>query len=212
VCFLAGFASSATGGNPSEGAAADSGKPDSLPDSVLSGAVVSPESIPEVDVVVDVPRFGSFRIRLYREQVPNHVAAFLSLAARGYYNGMRFHRVVPGLLVQTGDPRSRDDDLGNDGRLAAPFRIPAASSAPNHRRGSVAFAWRGGDSGSASTHWYVSLVEDPRLDSHGTVFGEVTEGMDVVEGISQVTTLRNRNPLTPVTIEAVRLTEAKRSP
>jgi peptidyl-prolyl cis-trans isomerase B (cyclophilin B) len=168
---------------------------------------VSPESIPPVDVVVDVPRFGSFRIRLYREEVPNHVATFLSLAARGYYNGMTFHRVVPGLLVQTGDPRSRDEDRQNDGRLAAPFRIPKAASSPTHRRGSVAFAWRGGDPGSASTHWYVSLIEDPRLDSYGTVFGEVIEGFDVVEGISQVTTLRNRNPLSPVIIEAVRLAD-----
>jgi peptidyl-prolyl cis-trans isomerase B (cyclophilin B) len=164
------------------------------------------DSIPAVDVLVVVQKFGEFRIRFYRDDAPNHVAHFLTLAATGFYDGMSFHRVIPDFLIQTGDPNSRDEDRWNDGFAAPPYRLPHEPSRRTHRRGSVSMAWRGDSPGSAGTQWLVSLGDHPEMDRYATVIGEVIEGMEAVDGISQVTTLRNWNPLYRVLIEEVRLT------
>jgi cyclophilin family peptidyl-prolyl cis-trans isomerase len=168
----------------------------------------APDSIPALDAVVVVQKFGEFRIRFYREDVPNHVAHFLALAANGFYDGMSFHRVVPGLLIQTGDPASRDEDRWNDGFGAPPYRLPPERSDRTHRAGTVSMAWQPDAPGASGSQWFVSLGELPQLDGHGTPIGEVVEGMDTVNRISQVTTLRNWNPLGRVVIEKVRLVDA----
>jgi cyclophilin family peptidyl-prolyl cis-trans isomerase len=164
-----------------------------------------PAAIPAVEAEVTVSDFGTFRIAFDREGAPNHVAAFLSLAAAGEYDGLGFHRVIPGYLIQTGDPTSRDEDPWNDGHTLPPWRIPAERTEATHVRGTVSMAWLGDDPGSAGAQWFVTLSDLPQLDGHATPIGTVVEGMDVVEGISQVTTLRNRNPYHPVRVESVRL-------
>jgi peptidyl-prolyl cis-trans isomerase B (cyclophilin B) len=169
---------------------------------------VTSDGIPAVDVVVTVENFGDFRIRLDRDRVPNHVAAFLSLAASGAYDNLGFHRIIPDYLVQIGDPTSRDEDPGNDGSTVPEWRIPAEPTDATHVRGTVSMAWLGNDPGSAGSQWFVTLSDLPQLDGHATPIGEVVEGMDVVEGISQVSTFRNRHPLRLVRVESVELVAA----
>jgi peptidyl-prolyl cis-trans isomerase B (cyclophilin B) len=159
------------------------------------------QTLPAVDVVVVVAERGAFRIRLDREKTPNHVAAFLSLVATGFYDGLGFHRIIPEYLVQVGDPSSRDDDAHNDGATTPDWEIPAEETDRTHVAGTVSFAWQGDRPGSAGTQWFVSLGVLPALDGHATPIGEVVEGMDVVEAIAQVSTIRNRHPLRPVRIE-----------
>jgi len=167
-------------------------------------AALPRRALPPVDVRVVVAGHGEFVIRPDREGPTNAVAAFLSLAAQGAYDGLAFHRVIPGFLVQTGDPGTRDDDAANDG-AAPPWRLPAEPTARSHGRGTVSLAWHDDDPASAGTQWFVALADVPAVDGHATPIGTVVDGMDVVDRIAQVSTFRDRRPIHPVRIEAVRL-------
>jgi cyclophilin family peptidyl-prolyl cis-trans isomerase len=167
-----------------------------------------PEDLPTVDAVVVVRDFGEFRVRLHGDETPNHVAQFLTLAASGYYDGQSFHRVIPGYLIQAGDPASRDEDPGNDGEGGPAVRVPEESSARTHLRGTVSMAWRGDVPGTAASQWFVALSDLPALDGRATPIGDVIAGLDVVDRVAQVPTRRNRNPTRRVVIDTVRLERA----
>lgn len=177
------------------------------------GASPAAADVPRADVKVAVHDFGEFRIRLDPAAAPNAVAAFLSLAARGAYDSLAVHRVVPGLVIQSGKLATREG-APEDAPDAPSWRLPAAPDSadsaaapapppPPHRRGTVALAWRGTDPGSAGTEWYVMLSDLPAADRHGTPIGEVVEGMDVVDRIAQVSTFRDRRPTRRVLVTAV---------
>ena len=163
-----------------------------------------PADIPVVDVVVDVREFGEFRIAFYRQDAPNHVAHFLTLVAEGFYDGLAFHRVIPELLIQTGDPRHREGGDPGRTRDSGGIRLPPEPGEQPVQRGSVVMAWRGSEPGTAGTQWFVSLGDFPEM-REGTVIGEVVTGMDVVDQISQVSTWPDRVPYHRVTIESMRL-------
>ncbi len=184
------------------GSAAVPPSPGETPDVAPPPApLTDPESIPAVDVVFVLEEHGAFRIRLDRERTPNHVAAFLSLAASGFYDGLGFHRIIPEYLVQIGDPSTRDMNPLNDGFTAPEWKLPAEGSDRTHVAGTVSMAWRGSEPGTAGTQWLVSLGVLPALDDHATPIGEIVEGMDAIEGMSQLSTLRNRHPLHPVRVQ-----------
>jgi len=164
-------------------------------------ALPEPADIPGVEAVVAVRDFGAFRIRFYRDEAPNHVAHFLSLVAEGFYDRLAIHRVIPDLLVQTGDPRTAEDERAAS---ADGFRLPAEETARPVSRGSVVLAWRGSEPGTARTEWFVSLGDFPEMRD-GTVIGSVVEGMDVVDRVSQVSTFADRSPYHRVEIESIRL-------
>jgi peptidyl-prolyl cis-trans isomerase B (cyclophilin B) len=171
-------------------------------------AGAEPPWIPAVDVRVVGPDFGEFVIRPHRATAPNAVSAFLSLAARDAFDGLAFHPTVPGFLVQTGDPFTRDEDAANDGSAAPPWRIAADESPRSHLRGTVSLAWRGDRPETAGMEWFVLLADTPALDGKATPFGEVIAGLDVVERMAQVSTFRNRRPIRPLRIADVRLEAA----
>lgn len=164
-----------------------------------------PTAIPVLEAVVVVRDFGEFRLRFHRDAAPNHVAHFLTLAATGYFDGMTFHRVIPRLLIQIGDPNSKDEDLRNDGPGGPNYRLPPEPNDLTHRRGTVSMAWRGEDPGSAGSQWFVCLQDRPALDGKATIFAEVCAGMETVDRIAQVTTHRNRNPRHHVVLERIDL-------
>jgi peptidyl-prolyl cis-trans isomerase B (cyclophilin B) len=190
----------APGQSPDPSAAADPAAEASL--------LPSAESIPPIDALVIVREFGNFRIRFYREDTPNHVAHFLTLAAAGFYDGMSFHRVIPRFLVQTGDPSRRDEDRSNDGTEGPSYSLPPEPNGRTHARGTVSMAWRGKEPGTAGTQWFVTLGDVPELDDQATVIGEVVGGMDTIDRIAQVTTFRDRSPRWRVVIEEIRLVES----
>ncbi|RMH60592.1 MAG: peptidylprolyl isomerase [Zetaproteobacteria bacterium] len=116
---------------------------------------------------------GEVVIRLLSEVAPNTVANFKKLVAEGFYDGLTFHRVIPGFVAQGGDPKG--DGTGGPG-----YRIKAEFNAERHVRGTVAMA-RSGDPDSAGSQFYICYTPQPHLDGNYTVFGRVTEGMDVVD-------------------------------
>lgn len=152
---------------------------------------------------------GSFTVELFPEQAPDSVANFLQYAREGFYDGTIFHRVVSGYVIQGGG--FTPDLTEKDTR--PPIRNEATNGLAN-RRGTVAMA-RTSRVRSATSQFFVNLVDNPRLDHHGyapddfgyAVFGRVTSGMDVVDKIGAVqTTVRGEMenvPVTPVVIRHV---------
>jgi len=116
-------------------------------------------------------------MELFADEAPLTVANFIRLAQSGFYNGVRFHRVEPGTLLQTGDPTG----TGSGG---AGWTIPFEENRRRHLIGSVAMA-RGDDKNSASSQFYICLRPLPELDGEYTVFGRITGGFEVLPQIVQ---------------------------
>lgn len=135
----------------------------------------------EYRAVVELEKGGEFEILFYPEVAPNHVASFVSLARRGYYDGITFHRVLDGFMAQGGDP----DGTGGGG---PGYHLPAEFSALPHNRGTVSAARQPHDVNTAGSQFFVCFARKTFLDFNYTVFGEVMRGMDVVDG------LRRRDP------------------
>lgn len=124
---------------------------------------------------------GVIKFEFYPEDAPNTVASFIELADSGYFDGIKFHRVEPGFVIQGGDPLSRTDDpmVGTGG---PGWYLKAEFNERQHVLGSVAMA-RSQNPDSAGSQFYITLGPQPFLDGQYTVFGQVTEGIDVVQSI-----------------------------
>jgi len=125
--------------------------------------------------IIEMAKGGRIVIEFYPQDAPNTVDNFIKLTNKGFYNGLTFHRVEPGFVVQGGDP------LGN-GTGGPGYTIKAEFNAQKHLTGTVAMA-RSAHPDSAGSQFYICLEPQPFLDRNYTVFGQVIEGMDVVKGI-----------------------------
>lgn len=121
---------------------------------------------------------GNIFIKLYPNQAPITVSRIIELTNEGFYDGLTFHRVVPGFVVQGGDPDG--DGTGGSGK-----KLKAEFSELQHVKGTVAMARASGDKNSADSQFYIALNTLPHLDGSYTVFGQVTEGLEVVEKIQK---------------------------
>jgi len=127
--------------------------------------------------VVVTTNQGVIRFKFYPTDAPNTVQRMIELINQGFYNGLTFHRVVPGFVVQAGDP------LGN-GTGGSGQKLKAEFNTRRHVEGAVAMA-RAADPDSADSQFYITLSQQPQLDRSYTVFGQVVEGMDVVKKIQK---------------------------
>lgn len=127
---------------------------------------------------------GTIKFKFYPDEAPKTVENFIKLANEGFYDGTKFHRVVDGFVIQGGDPNSKDDDPNNDGSGGPGYTIKAEFSDLKHVDGTVAMA-RESDPDSAGSQFYICLGPQPHLDGQYTVFGQVTEGLDVVHKIKK---------------------------
>lgn len=141
---------------------------------------------------------GTILIELFPEVAPLHCANFDSLVRIGFYDGTAFHRVVPGFVIQGGDPNSKDKPRETWGYGdPSQRRIPAEFNHLSHKRGIVSAA-RAADPNSATSQFFICLVDLPQLDGKYTVFGQVVEGMEVVDAIAGVPRDARDNPLEKV--------------
>lgn len=118
---------------------------------------------------------GTIEAELYPKEAPKTVARITELVKQGFYNNLTFHRVVPGFVVQGGDPKG--NGTGGSGT-----NLPAEFNSHKHVEGSLAMA-RATDPNSADSQFYISLGTHPHLDNQYTVFGKVTKGMEAVKKI-----------------------------
>jgi cyclophilin family peptidyl-prolyl cis-trans isomerase len=147
---------------------------------------------------------GDIKVRFYNDESPKTVENFLQLAQSGFYNGVRFHRVIKDFMIQGGDPNSKDDDWSNDGMGGPGYQF--ADEFNNHKlvAGSLAMA-NAGPGTNGSQFFIVTAQETPWLDGKHTNFGYVLDGMEVVKKIEALPVNQNDHPGGAATIEAIEL-------
>ena len=162
---------------------------------------------PEFEIVTT---HGTMKVKLY-SKTPQHRDNFAKLVSEKYYDGIRFHRVIEGFMIQTGDPYSRDTAMIDRWGTGGPdYTVPAEFIAEyGHKKGALAAARKGdmANPKKASSGSQFYIVHDPNscrhLDGQYTVFGEVTEGLDVIDVIASVDTDRYDRPHEDVIINSI---------
>jgi len=148
----------------------------------LSGSVEAQRMHPTAVIVME--KGGEIQIELFPEDAPKTVESFIGLSKKGFYNGLTFHRVEPGFVVQAGDPQSKTLPPGDRrvGTGGPGYSIKAEFNKRKHVRGTVAMA-RSQHPDSAGSQFYICFAPAPFLDGNYTVFGQVVKGMEVVDQI-----------------------------
>lgn len=154
---------------------------------------------------------GTMKVKLY-SKTPKHRDNFAKLVSENYYDGIRFHRVIEGFMIQTGDPYSRDTAMINSWGTGGPdYTVPAEFVQEYyHKKGALAAARKGDmanpKKASSGSQFYIVHDENVcrQLDGQYTVFGEVTEGLEVIDVIAQVATDRYDRPYEDVIILGIK--------
>lgn len=149
-----------------------------------AGPIEEETDYSQYDTAVLVTGMGEIVIRLDMAKAPETARNFLCLCGTGFYDGTYFHRVVPGLLVQGGDPNTLDDDITNDGMGGFSCQGPGTFLAAEvndlkHEKGSVSMA-RGNGPDTAGSQFFIVLDNVPEYDGNFTVFGHVESGLDIL--------------------------------
>lgn len=150
------------------------------------------------EIAVITTNKGKIVLRFFAEEAPKTVENFLGLSKKGYYNGIIFHRVIDGFMIQGGDPTGTGS--GGESLWGEDFK-DEFSSAVKNKRGSISMANRG--PATNSSQFFINQKDNLFLDGRHTVFGEVIEGMDVVDAIAKVKKDSKDKPVENVTMEKV---------
>ena len=133
------------------------------------------------DVIIKTD-FGNIKFSLLPDIAPETVRNFSQLAKSGFYNGTLFHRVIPGFMIQGGDPNTKNPDKSTWGQGGPGYNLKAEFNSRSHLRGIVSMA-RAGDPDSAGSQFFIVTSDSTFLDRQYTVFGEVVNGMEVADKI-----------------------------
>ena len=137
---------------------------------------------------------GKISFKLLPELAPETVRNFEKLAREGFYDGTLFHRIIPGFMIQGGDPNTKGGDKSTWGMGGPGYTIKAEFNSRSHLRGIVSMA-RAQDPDSAGSQFFIVTSDSPFLDRQYTVFGEVIEGMDIADKIVNLQRNENDCPL-----------------
>lgn len=169
---------------------------------LLGGCSSEPaEEIPNPIVTITMESGDVMTLELYPNIAPNTVANFVTLAQSGYYDGLIFHRVIAGFMIQGGDP----DGVGTGGpgyRIKGEFSANGFANDLKHTRGVISMA-RSNDYNSAGSQFFIMHADASHLDGQYAAFGHVTEGMDVVDRIASVATDMRDKPLDDMRIARI---------
>jgi peptidyl-prolyl cis-trans isomerase B (cyclophilin B) len=153
--------------------------------------VYYPPSDPGPKAIIKT-KFGDMHVKFYPDLAPRHVENFIKLANSGFYNGTIFHRVIPGFMIQGGDPNTKDslkkETYGQGGpkdEKGNPIFLKAEFSDTPHKRGIVSMA-RANDPDTAGSQFFIVVENSPFLDRKYTVFGEVIKGLGVADKIADL--------------------------
>ncbi|HUJ17068.1 MAG TPA: peptidylprolyl isomerase [Nitrospirota bacterium] len=127
-------------------------------------------------------KFGNITLKFFPDVAPGHVKNFIDLAKKGFYDNTTFHRVIPGFMIQGGDPISKDPNARGVGTGGPGYTIKAEFNAKPHKRGTLSMA-RAASPDSAGSQFFICVKDSPFLDRQYTVFGEVESGMEAVDKI-----------------------------
>ncbi len=198
-------ATTTTAASTTESTATDSTQP------MTSGATATqekPMSDTQNKIAEVYTTAGQINLRFFPDVAPNHVKNFIDLAQQGFYNGTKFHRVIPGFMIQGGDPNTKAGDPMTWGTGGSDKNVKAEFSSIPHKRGILSMA-RSQSPDSASSQFFIVVKDSTFLDNQYTVFGEVTEGMDVADKIVSAPKGANDRPNDPVSITKIVIRDAK---
>jgi peptidyl-prolyl cis-trans isomerase B (cyclophilin B) len=154
---------------------------------------------------------GDIQIKFFYDKAPKHVENFIDLSSKGFYDGTFFHRVIPGFMIQGGDPNTKKPETpqtqygtGGNGNN----HVKAEFNDTPHKRGVVSMA-RSSDPNSASSQFFIVVKDSNFLDGQYTAFGEVISGMEIADKIANAPRGANDRPNQPVHIKKVLLSQAK---
>jgi cyclophilin family peptidyl-prolyl cis-trans isomerase len=154
---------------------------------------------PANEIAVMKTSMGTITLRFFPKQAPMAVANFKGLAAKGYYDGITFHRVMDNFMIQGGDPTGTG--YSGDSLWGGKFQDEFSPSLRFDHPGILAMANSG--PGTNGSQFFITQVPTPHLNDKHTIFGEVMEGMDVVNAIAKVRTDDKAKPMQPVVIESI---------
>lgn len=152
------------------------------------------------EIAVIETKFGNIELEFFEDKAPGHVKNFKTLAKTGFYNGTLFHRVIPGFMIQGGDPNTKKPDRSMHGMGGPGYNIKAEFNNTKHDRGILSMA-RAQDPNSAGSQFFIVVKPAYFLDGKYTAFGKVTKGMDVADKIVNAPRDGNDNPLEPISMK-----------
>ena len=160
----------------------------------MSDVVTSDQTRVIIAIHVEGESWGDIELKFYPNVAPNHVKNMVTLAKNTFYDGTTFHRVIPGFMIQGGDPNSKDADRSRHGTGGPGHHVNAEFSQTPHKRGTLSMA-RAQDPNSAGSQFFICVADANFLDGQYTAFGEVVNGMEIVDRIVNVQRDGNDNPL-----------------
>ncbi len=137
-------------------------------------------------VIIEMENGGKIELELYPDAAPKTVANFLKLVGEGFYDGLIFHRVIPGFMIQGGDPLGNGMG-GSDENIYGEFKANGHDNPIKHTRGVISMA-RAYNPNSASSQFFIMHANAPHLDGQYAAFGKVVSGMEVVDEIASIPT------------------------
>ena len=155
---------------------------------LLLTAVVSAQEIAVIET-----KFGKIEMELFADKAPGHVKNFKDLAKKGFYDGTIFHRVIPGFMIQGGDPNTKSDDRTTHGMGGPGYSIQGEFNDAPHKRGILSMA-RSQDPNSAGSQFFIVVKKSSFLDGKYTAFGKVLSGMAVADQIVNAPRDKRDNP------------------
>lgn len=166
--------------------------------SALAKVAATPaEAVSKNEYALIETNFGTMKMKFFPDVAPGHCANFKRLAKSGYYDGVRFHRIIPGFMIQGGDINSRDGNRSTDGMGGPGYTIDAEFNDISHATGIVSMA-RTPDPNSAGSQFFICDGSPTFLDGQYTVFGQIVEGLPVISKIVNVPKDKADNPFEPV--------------
>ena len=155
--------------------------------------------------IIDVTKFGVIEVELNKEVAPISVDNFVKLVKQGFYNGLTFHRIIKGFMIQGGCPKG--NGTGGPGyTIKGEFLANGVNNPLKHTRGVISMA-RAMDPNSAGSQFFIMHQDAPHLDGQYAAFGKVVKGIEVVDAIASVKTNCFDAPLEKVVIKSIKIEE-----
>ena len=158
-----------------------------------------------MNAIIEVEKFGTIEVELYQDLAPITVENFVKLVNKGFYNGLTFHRIIRGFMIQGGCPKG--NGTGGPGySIKGEFSANGVNNPIKHERGVISMA-RAMDPNSAGSQFFIMHQAAPHLDGQYAAFGKVIKGIEVVDAIASVQTNYFDAPLQKVVIKSIRIKE-----
>ena len=158
-----------------------------------------------MNAIIEVEKFGTIEVELYKEAAPITVDNFVKLVNKGFYNGLTFHRIIKGFMIQGGCPKG--NGTGGPGySIKGEFSMNGVNNPIKHERGVISMA-RAMDPNSAGSQFFIMHQAAPHLDGQYAAFGKVVKGIEVVDAVASVQTNYFDAPLQKVVIKSIKIKE-----